>query len=280
MSAESGMSPELWAILTLVAYLVVGVAMVVYQARQSPSGWKVWVIHALTRFFTAVMCGQRIRQRCPFPSSGNALVIANHRSPVDPFLLCSASQEKLDGHCVRRLEFMTATEYVEMGGIVGLVCGIMGCIPVDRDGRDMEPAKKALRRIRAGNIVGVFPEGRINTGEGLLPASPGIAWLAVRSRAPVYPAYIHDAPQGTTMVNSFLKRTKAYVTYGEPIDLSAYYNQKPTPAMLDEVTDVMMTHLGELGGVNPSPRQRETWSNRVAEQNGSAKSDFATVGAE
>ncbi|MCA9077778.1 MAG: 1-acyl-sn-glycerol-3-phosphate acyltransferase [Planctomycetaceae bacterium] len=274
------MSSELWAILTLVAYAVVALVMVVYQARLSPSGWKVWVIHAITRFFTTVMCGQRIQQRCPFPSSGNGLVIANHRSPVDPFLLCSASQEKLDGHCVRSLEFMTATEYVEMGGIVGLVCGIMGCIPVDRDGRDMGPAKVALRRIKAGSLVGVFPEGRINTGEGLLPASPGIAWLAVRSRAPVYPAFIHDAPQGTSMVNSFLKRSKSYVTYGEPIDLSDYYHRKPTPAMLDEVTDLLMSRLGELGGVKPSPRQRETWSNGASNHNGSPTSDLEPVGAE
>ena len=226
------MSSELWAILTLVAYAVVALVMVVYQARLSPSGWKVWVIHAITRFFTTVMCGQRIQQRCPFPSSGNGLVIANHRSPVD------------------------------------------------RDGRDMGPAKVALRRIKAGSLVGVFPEGRINTGEGLLPASPGIAWLAVRSRAPVYPAFIHDAPQGTSMVNSFLKRSKSYVTYGEPIDLSDYYHRKPTPAMLDEVTDLLMSRLGELGGVKPSPRQRETWSNGASNHNGSPTSDLEPVGAE
>ncbi|MCA9027008.1 MAG: 1-acyl-sn-glycerol-3-phosphate acyltransferase [Planctomycetaceae bacterium] len=269
------MSPESWAILVLIAYVLAGFAVVAWQSLQSPDGWKVWVIHAITRFFTTMMCRQRIMQKCPFPSVGNGLVIANHRSPVDPFLLCSASQEKLDGHCVRRLDFMTAREYVEMGGVVGLVCGIMGCIPVERDGKDMGPAKTALRRLKEGKLVGIFPEGRINMGEGLLPANTGIAWLALRSKAPVFPAFIHDAPYGTTMVNSFLKRTKSYVTYGDAIDLTDYYDLKPTPAILDEVTELLMTHLGALGGVKPTPRVRPERTNGVA-----TNPQLATVGAE
>ncbi len=274
------MSPESWAILILVAYALAAFAVVAYQSVQCPDGWMVWVIHAITRLFTTLMCRQRIHAKCPFPAKGSGLVIANHRSPVDPFLLCSASQEKLEGHCVRRLEFMTAREYVEMGGLVGMICGIMGCIPVERDGKDMAPAKTALRRLKAGNLVGIFPEGRINTGDGLLPASTGIAWLAVRSQAPVFPAFIHDAPQGSSMVNSFLKRTKAYVTYGDPIDLSHYYDRKPTPAILDEVTELLMTRLGELGGVKPAPRERPERTNGVATTNGSTPAELATMGAE
>jgi len=274
------MSPESWAILILIAYALSAVAVVAYQAMQCHDNWMVWVIHVVTRAFTTLMCRQRIQQKCPFPATGSGLVIANHRSPVDPFLLCSASQEKLEGHYVRRLEFMTAREYVEMGGIVGMICGIMGCIPVERDGKDMAPAKTALRRLKAGHLIGIFPEGRINTGEGLLPASTGIAWLAVRSKAPVFPAFIHDAPQDESMVKSFLMRTKAYVTYGEPIDLSDYYDHKPTPAILDEVTDILMTRLGELGGVQAAPRIRPERTNGVATTNGTATSELATVGAE
>ena len=64
----------------------------------------------------------------------------------------------------------------------------MRAIPVDRDGEDMEATKVALRRMRAGCTVGIFPEGRINFGPGLLPPNPGVAWLALKAGRPVIPA--------------------------------------------------------------------------------------------
>ncbi len=274
------MSAESWAIVTLMAYALAAFAAVAFQSLQCQDGWKVWIIHAITRLHTSLICGQRILQKCPFPASGSGLVISNHRSPVDPFLLCSGSQEKRGGHCVRRVEFMTAREYVEMPGPVGIVCRVMACIPVERDGKDMGPAKETLRRLKAGHLVGIFPEGRINTGEGLLPANTGVAWLALRSKSPVLPAFIHDAPKGTTMANSFLTSGKARVSYGEPIDLSAYFDERPTPALLAEVTDLLMTKLGALGNVKPSPRVYPDHANHNDISNAAPNGELATVGAE
>jgi 1-acyl-sn-glycerol-3-phosphate acyltransferase len=127
----------------------------------------------------------------------------------------------------------------------------MQVIPVDRDGRDMGPVKEALRRLRGGRLVGIFPEGRINDRCGaseLLAGNPGMAWLALHSRAPVCPVFIHDAPQGANMVAPFHTFARVRLVYGEPIDLSGFYGRRITQDLLQEVTGELMRRLAELGG--------------------------------
>ncbi|MGE0374201.1 MAG: lysophospholipid acyltransferase family protein [Planctomycetaceae bacterium] len=244
------MSAEVWGVLTVCLYAAAAIAVAARQCARCPGGWQVWVLYLIARVYSPLMFGQRIRAKCPFPREGPALVIANHRSPVDPMFIFSGSQEKLGGRFIRVVEFMTAREYCEVKGPIGWICRNMRCIPVDRNGKDMGPAKEALRRLQAGHLVGIFPEGRLNLDppeKGLLPGNPGVAWLALRSEAPVLPVYIHDAPLGTSMVAPFLRRSYTQVTFGEPIDLSKYYGMKPTPALLAEVTDILMERLAALG---------------------------------
>lgn len=246
------MSPDGWGILALCLYAAVALAVVAWQGLRCPGGWQVWVLYLIARGYSPLMFGQRIRAKCPFPREGAALVVANHSSPVDPMFIFSGSQEKLDGRFVRVVEFMTAREYCEVKGPIGWICRNMRCIPVDRNGKDMAPAKEALRRLQSGHLVGIFPEGRLNLHareEGLLPGNPGVAWLALRSEAPVLPVFIHDAPPGTSMVAPFITPSYTQVTFGEPIDLSKYYGMKPTPMLLAEVTDLLMERLADLGNV-------------------------------
>src|SRR6185437_1256016 len=128
------------------------------------------------------------------------------------------------------------------------VCEHMQSIPVDRHGRDMKPAHAALERLKQGHLLGVFPEGKINAGEGVLEGDPGIAWLALRAKVPVYPVYIHNSPRPITMLQPFYTPARVRVKYGQAIDLSAYYGQPKTQKVLIEVTDLLMRRLAELGG--------------------------------
>ena len=123
----------------------------------------------------------------------------------------------------------------------------MQSIPVTRDGRDTKGSRAALRRLKAGELVGVFPEGGIGEGDELGAANPGIAWLALRSRAPVYPVYIHNAPRGAHMAAAFYTFSRVRVTYGNPIDLSEFYGRKLSGSILQETTEKLMAELARLG---------------------------------
>jgi len=63
-------------------------------------------------------------------------------------------------------------------------------VPVDRAaGADLSFFHEALRRLRAGRCVAIFPEGALNPTETLLPFKQGAALLALQAGVPVIPVY-------------------------------------------------------------------------------------------
>lgn len=257
---DDQMFDEFTALGTLTLYLAVAGAVVVRAIRRSGGDWRLWLLHAISRFYTPLVFRQRITQRCPFPIRGGALVIVNHRSPIDPILVFSGSPIKSDGYRVRRPEFLTASEYCDFGGFLGFVTRTMQVIPVDRKGRDIGPVKEALRRLKEGRLVGIFPEGRINEGgdgRQLLPGNPGVAWLALHSRLPVYPVFIHGAPQGANLIEPFHTFCRVRVTYGPAIDLSEWHGRRITQELLQEITGLLMRRLADLGGAGTSEEPRD-----------------------
>lgn len=242
------MTPDTVAKLVLAGYALFATVAIVWQCLRSGVAWGVWVLYVVERLYLPLMFHWRANRRCPFPAEGPALVIANHRSPVDPLFLWMNTHLAGPRRRVRIVRFMMAREYEGVPG-VGWITRNVRTINVERDGRDLKGAREALDALKGGDLVGVFPEGRINEGTELLPADSGIAWLALRSEAPVYPVFIHGAPQGKTMVEPFRTPSRVRVTYGEPIDLSEFYGRRKSQNLLREVTDLLMQRLAELGGV-------------------------------
>lgn len=236
------MSADSIACWTLAGYVGCAALLVLWRALACPEGWRLWMLHIIAKVYCRLGYHWRANRPCPFLEAHPAIVIANHRSPVDPMLIWAGVT-----NC-RPIEFLTAEEYFGLP-VLQFILDAQRSIPVARDGKDMSATRTALRRVQQGRLVGVFPEGRINTGPGILPANPGIAWLALQSRAPVFPVFVENAPQGKTMVEPFFNFGRVRVIFGDPIDLSAYYGQRRTPELLEEVTRVMMTRLGALGGV-------------------------------
>lgn len=252
------MEPEVSAILALAAYISVGISLVVRSILRCRDGWGVWLLYFIQRLYSGLIFRWRSTNGpCPLPAQGGGLVVANHRSPIDPMMIwtnhhfrgsvADTSRE------IRVAGFLTASEYCNVRGLRWLV-RTMRSIPVDRNGQDMAPTREALRRLRNGELVGLFPEGGINWGKRLRSANTGVAFLALKGKVKVYPVYIHDAPQPrTSMSEPFTSRCRVRVTYGNPIDLSEFHGQKLTPELLNTVTDLIMSRLAKTGGVDYTP---------------------------
>jgi len=120
----------------------------------------------------------------PLPSSGGALVASNHMSGLDPFLLIAASP--------RPLRFLIAREEYERFGMNWLF-RLAKCIPVDRGGRPEGALREALMALKQGDVVAVFPHGRIH-----LDSDPprklkgGVIFLAQKTNCAIYPARVDD----------------------------------------------------------------------------------------
>ena len=221
-------------------------AAVVWRWRRSSQPWFDFVAQRLMYGFT------RIWHRCAatgpntLPRTGAALLICNHSSHADPGFLAGTSP--------RKLNFLQAKECYEVF-LLRWFFQRAGCIPIARDGRDVAGLRLALRRLAEGAVVCIFPEGEIcPAGWGCLaPGKPGVALLALRSRAPVIPALISGGPRTKVMPRAWLcPSCGVRVTYGPPVDLSAYYGRRINRKLLDEVTAVLMQHIADLGNRRPT----------------------------
>ena len=136
-----------------------------------------------------------IEKSAPLPRSGPAILISNHTCGIDHMLL----QAKSD----RLLGFMIAREYYEWKSI-HWICRFIGCIAVNRDGRDFTAIRTALRAIKSGRVLPIFPEGHIvpESGRRLDEMKPGTAYLAVHAQVPVIPAFIFGTPATDEIVDS------------------------------------------------------------------------------
>lgn len=87
------------------------------------------------------------------PGRGGAIVVANYVSGLDPLLLIAASR--------RPLRFLIARERYERFGLTWLF-RLGGCIAEDRVVRPQRALREALRALRAGEVVTLFPHGAIH----------------------------------------------------------------------------------------------------------------------
>lgn len=243
------MNAENWAQLTLAIYATTAVVAVWWLSGRCEHGRQVWFLYAANRFICGWLYHERFNRRCPFPNDGPAIIVANHRSPADPMLLWMNHHLAGDKRRIRAINFLMAREYYEVPALTWMFRALRS-IPVNREAKEATPVREAIRRLQAGELVGIFPEGGINPGEGMMTSeSTGAAFLALKSRAPVYPAFIHNSPQGSGMVSSFLRTARVRVIYGDPIDLSAYYDHPKMRDCFEEVNHLLMRKVAELGGI-------------------------------
>lgn len=245
------------AILSAKLVLTFQACLAIYLLFRSCSrfgrGLEAWILFAVARIYCGLLFHWRSVGKSPFSAPGAAIVYANHSSPVDPILLWMNNHLGTDHRQPRIISFLTASQYCRIRGIAW-ICRAMRCIPVDREGQDMKPIRDALRVLKDGGLIGVFPEGHLNRSRDLLPGHPGIAWLALKSGAPVFPVYIRNAPRANNMVTPFCTPARVEVCYGEAIDTTPYRERRLTHQVLEEFADRMMQELAILGGVSVQPR--------------------------
>ncbi|MDD9207020.1 lysophospholipid acyltransferase family protein, partial [Georgenia sp. 10Sc9-8] len=110
------------------------------------------------------------------PATGPVIIASNHTGVVDGPLLHGAIPR--GSHVIVKQEFFDSP--------IGFLMTWAGQIPVDRSsGRAaLNVAQQLLEEDR---VVGIFPEGTRGRGDAS-SVKAGVAWLAVRTGAPVVPA--------------------------------------------------------------------------------------------
>lgn len=151
----------------------------------------------------------QIRHRERLPTTGPAIVVAEHRSWLDPPCVGAA--------CDRPVRFLIMGRvfrkrwarwfYLRMGGI-----------PVGSGGgTGVSSFRIALRRLAEGQIVGVFPEGRVIVDGERGVYRDGAALLAVCSGAPVVPLGIGGTARAWPRGRKWPQPARVSLRFGDPL---------------------------------------------------------------
>lgn len=169
------------------------------------------------------------------PPVGSLIVVANHQSNFDPSLLATSLP--------RRVRFL-AKRGIFRGPLVSWFLQQYGAFPLNRDGADPRAYRWMLDQLQRDKAIVVFPEGTRSRG-GMKKALPGVASLALKSEASLLPVGITGTGHMGTWARIFNPTGHLRVNIGRAFSLPPVEG-KPSKAVLDSLTDVIMTRIAEL----------------------------------
>ncbi|MHC4447604.1 MAG: lysophospholipid acyltransferase family protein [Planctomycetota bacterium] len=163
---------------------------------------------------------------------GGLVVVSNHTSPIDPLLLQAA--------CRFHIRWMMASDM--MVPQLDWLWRRYQVIAVSRDGSDTAPAREAIRHVREGGVVGIFPEGGIeNPPGGIRPFLAGVGLVVARAKAPVLLAWISGTPECPDMLPALTTPSRARLQF---IDVIDFGEERDALA----ITDHLRCRIAEASG--------------------------------
>ncbi|WP_020671723.1 lysophospholipid acyltransferase family protein [Amycolatopsis nigrescens] len=180
------------------------------------------------------------------PETGGAILASNHLAVADSFFMPIRVR--------RMVTFPAKQEYFTEKGIKGRLkkaffTGV-GQFPIDRSSGSAAQAAldTAIRLLREGRLLGIYPEGTRSPDGRLYKGKTGVARIALEAGTPVIPV----AMIGTDRVNPIGSKMwwprRLEVRFGKPLDFSRYEGLSGDRFVERSITDEIMYALMELSG--------------------------------
>lgn len=159
------------------------------------------------------------------------IFVGNHLSVLDVVFPAVASN--------RAVHFMAKKSLFEKGLMKWFV-NKCECIPVNRDGTDVRAVMLAMKYLKAGESVCIFPEGTRNkTDQMFLPFKGGAAAISIKTKTPI-----------VLMVQIKSKKIRifrrAHVLYSEPLEFTEYYDKRLSEEDIQKCDEILLDKMREM----------------------------------
>lgn len=200
-----------------------------------------WIAKTFCGLFFKIGMGLRIYGLENVPQKGGFILASNHVSYLDPPLLAVG--------CPRVLHFMARHSLFD-NRIFGILLRMVNVFPVRRGEADIGALKEAIRFLRSGEGLLIFPEGtRSNTGE-IQKGKRGIGYLAMAAGAPILPAYVKGTADALPRGARALKTTRVSVYFGKIIEPSRLKLSEEMIVAYQEIADYIISEIKRLSEVS------------------------------
>lgn len=209
--------------------------------------WQMRVLAVILRPWVRLLYKVEVTGMENLPKSGGYVLAANHVTTVDALAVAYMMYFRL-----HRAPHFLAKEGLFKTPIVGPVLLAVGQIPVFRGQRkNTDPMEAAYKVLRAGHVIGIFPEGTLTRDPDLWPmrGRTGAIRLAIETGVPIVPVGQWGTEKVMETYSSKLKPKpwhKVNIIIGKPIDVSAYVAKKNSTEDLVLLTEKVMNEITKL----------------------------------
>ena len=142
---------------------------------------------------------------------GGLVVVSNHTGPIDPLLIQSACRFEIRWMMA---ENMMVTQFESFWRRQRIIA-------VARDGRDSGPAREAIRHVKGGGVIGIFPEGGIAIPpDEIRPFHNGVGLIISRTKAPVLLVWVTGTPEAKDMPGALGSPSRSRIEFVDLLDFS------------------------------------------------------------
>ena len=180
------------------------------------------------------------------PSTGPVIVASNHLSFADSMVIPFVVP--------RKVVFLSKSDYFAGTGVKGALVRAwfegLGMLPVDREDTRAAIASldTALEVLGRGEAFGIYPEGTRSRDGRLYRGRTGVAHLALTAGCPVVPVGLQGTADMQPIGSNRPRLAKVTLRVGAPISVAGEYDGVPPGRARRELTDRIMTAIGELSG--------------------------------
>jgi len=198
--------------------------------------WTLWII---VRGLARLLFHLQVSGQDHIPRTGGVLIAANHASYLDiPILGCALP---------RRASFIGRMDL--FAGIVGSVLRYLGWIPIRRGQVDRKAFDEAVRRLKAGQVVVIYPEGSRTENGQLQPGKPGIGMMAATAGCLVVPAFLEGTYEALPPGAKWIRFRPMRVAFGKPMDFSSVIeneSEDKKKLVYQQMSQEIMERIAEL----------------------------------